>query len=226
MGNTQGNIAGPTGAAARISVWIVEDCEPFRVKLEGALAKLPNLACEGIFTDCASLLPVLTAETAPDVMLMDVNLPGMSGIECIGRIKAVSAKTEIVMLTVEDDQESIARAISAGATGYLLKTATMDEVRQSVLEVVNGGAPMSPRVARSVVGMVAPPATKPTNHGLSAREKEVLQLLVEGAIKKEVADQLSLSYHTVDKHVRAIYAKLGVRSLSAAVAKAVKDGIL
>lgn len=212
--------------SAKIAVWIVEDSEPFRIKLEAALRKLPEARQIRVFTEGNSMLAAMRRDSPPNVILLDVNLPGISGIDCIGHIKEQSSETEVMMLTVQDDGDSIARAISAGATGYLLKTATMEEVRRSVLEVVTGGAPLSPKVARSVVGLVSRPARSEDNHGLTQREKEVLKLLVDGATKKEVAGVLALSYHTVDKHVRGIYSKLGVRSLGAAVAKSVKDGIL
>lgn len=207
-----------------VKVWTVEDNRPFRDMLVRALAKLDGLVCTRNLGSAEELLAALKSEDPPDVILLDVNLPGRSGIESIKDVKRLCV-AEVIMLTVNDDHTSIMESICAGATGYLLKTASLPEIRQSIFEVIDGGAPMSPQIARSVMGLFSRLTPPREDHGLTQREKDVLRLLVGGAIKKEVADDLGLSYHTVDKHVRAIYAKLQVHNVSAAVAKAMKDGM-
>jgi DNA-binding NarL/FixJ family response regulator len=152
----------------------------------------------------------------------------MSGIEGIRHIKAVSPATHVIMLTVFDDQEKVFKAICAGASGYLLKTADEDAVAGAIHEVLQGGAPINPRVARLVLNMFAsrsaPPAAQ--NYGLSDREREVLELMVQGLVKKEVAERLHVSYHTVDNHFRSIYTKLQVHTRGGAVARAVSEHLV
>ena len=206
-----------------IDLWIVEDNDGFRSMLARALNRIEAIHCEQSFGSCEAALEEFAQGNAPRVLLLDINLPGITGLEAIRQIKEHSSRTEIIMLTINDDHASIMQAICSGATGYLLKTATLQEIHQSINEVMAGGAPMSPQIARSVMGLFTRFAPVQNDYGLTNREKEVLKLLVEGFIKKEVADKLNLSYHTIDKHVRAIYSKLQVHSLSAAVAKAVKD---
>ena len=127
------------------------------------------------------------------------------------------------MLTINEDHDSIMQAVCAGATGYLLKTSSLDAIGSAIFEAKNGGAPMTPQIARSVLKLFAQHTPPKEDYGLSTQEQRVLELLVAGKIKKEVADMLDLSYHTVDNYVRRIYKKLHVHSLSAAVAKAIND---
>jgi DNA-binding NarL/FixJ family response regulator len=172
-------------------------------------------------------LEALKSHPKPDVILLDVGLPGMSGIEGIRLIKAVSPATHIIMLTVFDDQDKIFNAICAGASGYLLKNADEDAVADAVEEVLRGGAPINPRVAMLVLNMFASRQAPPkADYGLSAREREVLEWVVKGMVKKDVAERLGLSYHTVDNHLRSIYAKLHVHTRGGAVAKAVAEHLL
>ena len=131
------------------------------------------------------------------------------------------------MLTVFDDQEKVFNAICAGASGYLLKTADEDAVPAPIQEVLEGGAPINPRVARLVLNMFASRSAPPAqNYGLSDREREVLELMVQGLVKKEVADRLHVSYHTVDNHFRSIYTKLQVHTRGSAVARAVSERLV
>lgn len=151
----------------------------------------------------------------------------MSGIEGIRHFKALAPASHIIVLTVFDDQEKVFDAICAGASGYLLKNADEDAIASSVEEVLQGGAPINPRVARLVLKMFASRAAPPRqDYGLSGREQEVLELMVQGLVKKEIADRLSLSYHTVDNHLRSIYTKLQVHTRGGAVAKAVSERLL
>jgi DNA-binding NarL/FixJ family response regulator len=208
-----------------IDVWAIEDSETYRAAIVRVLNSIPRIRCSGVFSSCEEALHHLRKSPGPRVLLMDINLPGITGIEGIQQIMDFSPSTDIIMLTVINDHPSIMQALCAGATGYLLKTASMKNIAQAIFEVVEGGAPMTPQIARSVLRLFVRHTPAPANYRLSKQEKNVLELLVEGKAKKEVAALLEISYHTVDNHVRAIYRKLHVHSLSAAVAKAIKEKV-
>jgi len=185
------------------------------------------MRCDHSFSTCEEALSALSSGAAPDVVLLDVGLPRMNGIQGIREIKARAPSTHVVMLTVFDDHEKVFNAICAGASGYLLKTADDQAIVNAIQEVLNGGAPMNPRVARMVLGMftrLTEPAKR--DYGLSARETQILELMSHGLIKKEIADRLGLSYHTVDNHLRSIYSKLHVHTRGGAVAKALTEKLL
>ena len=151
----------------------------------------------------------------------------MGGIAGISAIKALSPATHIIMLTVHDDPHKVFGAICAGASGYLLKDASEETVTAAIHEVLQGGAPMNPRVARLVLERFARENTAPRdNYGLSVREKEVLELMVRGLIKKEIAKSMGVSHHTVNNHLRSIYEKLHVHTRGSAVAKAIHERLL
>jgi DNA-binding NarL/FixJ family response regulator len=157
-------------------------------------------------------------DARPDVILMDIRLPRMSGIECTSRLKLLLPATPIVILTVLDDDELIFRALEAGADGYLLKRSKPADLRTALLDVLNGGAPMSSAIARRVVRSFRRPPTNPRNEAhLSTREIEVLGLLSRGLTNKEIADQMRLSVETVRSYLKTIYEKLHVRSRTEAV---------
>lgn len=154
---------------------------------------------------------------APRVVLMDVQLPGASGVECVRRLKPVMPASDFIMLTVIDDYETVYESLLVGATGYLLKGAASDEVRGAVREVALGGSPMSGVIARKVVAAFREFVPSPAGTGLTQRETKVLEALATGAQYKEVAEELGLTYHTVRTHVQNIYKKLHVHSRGAAV---------
>jgi len=208
-------------------VWLIEDHADSRRVLARVLNRSGNLLCPCAFATCEEALAALGTNPPPDVVLLDIGLPGMNGIEGIPRIKALAPATHIIILTVFDDQEKVFNAICAGASGYLLKNTDEDAIVNAVREVLEGGSPINPRVARLVLKMFASRAA-PSKHeyGLSSREREVLELMVQGLIKKEIADRLQLSYHTVDNHIRSIYGKPQFHTRGGAVAKAVSEGIL
>src|SRR5579883_901422 len=204
------------------TVSIVEDNE----QLRGTLARLINRE-EGF--NCVSQYP--TAEAAieslpndkPDVVLMDINLPGMNGVECVRRLKQLVPDTQIVMLTAYEDTENIFNALAAGANGYLLKRAPRAELLDALREVCRGGSPMTTHIARKVVQSFQKtgPSPQPTEN-LSAREQEVLDCLSQGFLYKEIAEKLGISYETVHTYIRRIYEKLQVRTRTEAVAKFLK----
>ena len=208
-----------------ISVWLIEDNRTFRDTVARVLNRVEGMECSGSFTSSEDALDALKEGRVPDVVLLDVQLPGLSGLEAVPIIKAISPSTRVVMLTVFDDHQKIFQAICAGASGYLLKTAPVDRIVEAIREVLAGGAPMNPNVARSVLDMFARLAVPAFDYNLTERERErsILELMTQGLTKKEIAARLTLSYHTVDSHLRNIYTKLHVHNSSGAVAKAVKE---
>lgn len=206
-----------------ICVWLVEDNHTFRHTVAKVLNQAPALECARHFANSEDALAALVEGALADVILLDVELPGLNGIEAVKRLKALSPSTRVIMLTVFDDHDKIFRAICAGASGYLLKTSPVERIVDSIREVHAGGAPMTPRVARSVLEMFGRLSTPRQDYGLTAREQKILELMIEGLIKKEIAEHLALSYHTVDTHLRNIYTKLHVHTRTGAVAKALKE---
>jgi DNA-binding NarL/FixJ family response regulator len=206
-----------------INVWLVEDNHSFRQTIVRVLKQSQDLDCARHFGNSEAALEELSHGAVPDVILLDVELPGLNGLEAVKQIRSISPSTRVIMLTVFDDHEKIFKAICAGASGYLLKTSPMEKIIDSVREAYSGGAPMTPQVARSVLDMFMKNASPHKDYGLTVREQEILQLITEGLIKKEIADKLTLSYHTVDTHLRNIYTKLHVHTRTGAVSKALKE---
>jgi DNA-binding NarL/FixJ family response regulator len=207
-------------------LWIIEDHAAFRRSLVRVLGAEAGWSCERDVASCEEALALLPAAAAPDLVLLDVELPGMDGIEGIRRFRQVAPGTLLLVLTVFEDDEKVFSAICAGATGYLLKTSGVEEIVQAVREVFAGGSPMTPRIARRVLERFSRLAPKPADYGLSERETEILQLMVTGLIKKEIADRLGLSIHTVDTYLRRVYEKLEVNTRTGAVAKALQEGLV
>jgi DNA-binding NarL/FixJ family response regulator len=206
-----------------ITVWLVEDNETFRNTVSRALAKVPLIECSHRFPNAEDAIEELEGGGVAHVILLDIELPGMDGVEAVARIKALSPSTRIIMFTVVDSHNKIFKAICAGASGYLLKTSPAQKIVEAIREVHGGGAPMTPQVARSVLDMFSRLPGPRQDYGLTEREREILEWMVNGMIKKEIADKLSISYHTVDTHLRNIYTKLHVHTRGGAVAKAVKE---
>jgi len=164
----------------------------------------------------------------PNVVLMDINLPGMNGVECVRKLKQLSPATQVVMLTAYEDTENIFNSLAAGASGYLLKRSKSAEILEAIRDVQNGGSPMTTHIARKVVqsfqssAAAAPATTTEPSEELSPREKEVLDLLSQGFMYKEISDKLGISFETVRTYIRRIYEKLHVRTRTEAVAKALR----
>ena len=204
---------------AAITVTIVEDDVSVREILTTWLQEAEGFTCVGIFSDVESALPQI-ARLKPNVALVDINLPGLSGIECVRQLKPRVTETQFVMLTVYDDSNHIFDALSAGATGYLVKTTSREALFAALREVNDGGSPMSSSIARKVVQLLQqpkPPLKDATE--LSKRENEVLALLAQGYLYKEIADTLGIGNETVNTYIRRIYEKLHVHSRSQAVAR-------
>jgi DNA-binding NarL/FixJ family response regulator len=202
-----------------IKVAIVDDDDGVRTKLVHAVARFGGCACVGQFASGEDALARLPA-CAPEVVLMDINLPGMNGIECVRQLKLAHPGIEFIMLTVYEDTESVFNALAAGASGYLLKLVPRPELLEAIQRVHAGGSPMTSHIARKVVQSFRQPApTGAETAKLSPREQEVLEYLAKGFLYKEISRALDISYDTVHNHIRHIYEKLHVRSRTQAVTK-------
>lgn len=213
---------------ASLNVWLVEDNAAYRRGLSRALSASEGLTCSRQFETAESLITALRGKDLPEVVLLDVQLPGMDGLSALDEIRLTHPQIRTLVLTAFDDDEKIFRAVCAGASGYLLKSSDRREISNAVREVVAGGAPMTPSVARKVLDYFA--ATKPApereSYFLTDREKEILRLMADGLIKKEIADRLTISIHTVNTHIRSIYDKLHVNTNTGAVAKALREDLI
>lgn len=204
---------------AIIRVAIVEDDAWMRNNLARELAKAPGFSCLGAFGTGEAAVEAIPA-LSPDVVLMDINLPGMDGVQCVRRLKDLCPEVQFLMLTVYEESENIFNSLLAGARGYLLKRTPMEDVLEGLRQVQEGGAPMSDHIARKVVQYFNQKGSRVSVlEALSPREAQVLEKLAGGASYKEVADQLDLSIDTVRMNVRHIYHKLHVHSRGEAVAK-------
>lgn len=202
-----------------IAVSIIEDDAPAREILANWIRRADGFRFVSEHGSAESALESLPAQQ-PAVVLMDINLPGLNGIECVRRLKPLLPETQFVMLTVYEDADHIFNALAAGATGYLLKQTPRSELLAALKQVHGGGSPMTSNIARKIVQSFQhqpQPATDDVE--LSPREGEVLELLARGYLYKEIADALGISLPTVNTYIRRIYEKLHVRSRSQAVAK-------
>ncbi|MGA2852510.1 MAG: response regulator transcription factor [Verrucomicrobiota bacterium] len=203
----------------KISVSIVEDDPPVRASLARLIDSSSGCRCVSRHGSAEKALQEIPG-IKPDVVLMDINLPGINGVECVRRLKPLLPATQIIMLTVYQNTENIFDALTAGATGYLLKQTTPDELLAAIQEVHAGGSPMSSHIARKIVlsFQQAPPLSAEAQ-SLTPREVEVLNLLAKGFLYKEIAEKTKTTYATVHTHIRHIYEKLHVRSRTEAVAR-------
>lgn len=211
-------------AVETISVSVVEDDMAVRKILAGWISGAKGFECRSEHPSGEIALAQLP-QKKPDIVLMDINLPGMSGIECVRKLKPLLPATQFLMLTVYEDSDHIFDALKAGATGYLLKQTPHDELLAALKGVYAGGSPMTGSIARKLVlSFQNPPgrASERENVDLTPREREVLELLARGYLYKEIADALQISIPTVNTHIRKIYEKLHVQSRGSAVAKYLK----
>ena len=202
-----------------ISVAIVEDNAGIRKNLEWLLSESPGFRCVcacGSAEEALKLIP----RNLPDVVLMDIHLPNLSGIECTSRLKHLLPKLLVIMITVYADTDNIFKALRAGASGYLLKRSSPEKILEAITDVSQGGAPMTSEIARKVVEVFnASPSAANTESDLTRREQEILELLSQGFMNREIAKKLSISFDTVRWHLKQIYEKIHVRSRTEAVAK-------
>lgn len=202
-----------------IRVAIVEDKPALRHSYAQLLEETPGFLCCGTFRDAETALADM-GKASPDVVLMDIQLPKMSGVECAGKLKALLPSVNIVMLTAYDDSDLIFRALENGASGYLLKRTPPLELLRAIEDVQRGGAPMSSHIARMVVqSFQRRGSSSQEGENLTNREEEVLRLVAKGLVNKEIADQLGISLETVRGYLKNIYSKLHVRSRTHAAMK-------
>jgi len=202
-----------------ISVSIVEDNEKLRGTLARVLNRVDGFRCVSQYPNAEDALKDLP-NVKPNVVLMDINLPGMNGVECVRQLKKLLPEIQVMMLTVYEDTENIFDALAAGANGYMLKRTPSKELLEAIQEVQRGGSPMTMHIARKVVqSFQRTAAAEAQTETLSEREQQVLDLLSQGLMYKEIADKLQISYETVHTYIRRIYEKLQVRTRTEAVAK-------
>jgi DNA-binding NarL/FixJ family response regulator len=206
-----------------IKVAVVDDEVDLRENIAAFIDAARGFSCTSVYSSAEDAIARLPLDK-PDVILMDINLGGMSGIECVRRLKPQMPEVQVVMLTVFEDTEKIFSALTAGASGYLLKRLAPAKLLEAIREVHEGGSPMSAPIARKVVqSLQVVPARGDENMELSTREREVLDGLAEGQAYKQIADKLGVSIHTVRNYIRRIYEKLHVCSRTEAVAKYLRN---
>jgi len=211
---------------APLRVWLIEDNALYRRTIAALLDEQRGLECNLAAGSCEEAFEALQKGLRPDIVLMDIGLPGVSGIEGIEPILQAAADCRIVMLTSHEEDAEVFRAIRAGASGYLLKPSSTEQIVQAVWDLVNGGAPINAFIARKLLEEFPMRQESSQDYSLTPREREILRYLVDGLTLKGIARELSVSPHTVDSHIRHIYEKLHVNSRGGAVAVAVREKLV
>jgi DNA-binding NarL/FixJ family response regulator len=207
-----------------VQVVIVEDDEEIREWLKESIQSCPNCDLAGIYSSGEAFMEEFDS-LQMDVVIMDINMPGTSGIRCVEKTKALRPDVQYMMCTIIEDADSIFDSLCAGATGYLLKNTTREKICEAVIDIYQGGSPMSAQIARKVVGSFSSkPRPSADLEKLSVREREILDYLARGYRYKEIADKLFISTETIRTHIRNIYEKLHVQSRMEAVNKAYPRG--
>lgn len=210
-----------------IRIWILEDHSQFAKQMCRLIGDQDDMDCDKVFSHPEELLAELDYSLhLPDLMLFDLGLPGKDGLQVLLEVKAKAPDQKIVILTSFDDRERVYRAICNGASGYLLKTADPDDIVTGIRDVMQGSAALSGAIATMILEGFSKLGPVQQTEPLTQREEEVLRALARGHIKKEIADQLDISQHTVDMHLRGVYRKLHVRTQTEAVSKALRQGLI
>ncbi|MCK9407987.1 MAG: response regulator transcription factor [Bacteriovoracaceae bacterium] len=210
----------------RIVVWVVEDNVLFQKNIVELINDQSDMECEGIFASCEEAIASLGVVSKPDVILHDIGFERMNGITSVGIIKGKIPATQIIMFTVFEDSDSIFDALCAGATGYIVKSSSETMIIQSIHDVLAGGSPMNPTIARKAIDMFKRMHNVPKEYGLSSREREILEQIIHGFGNKHIAERFNVSHHTIDAHLRNIYEKLQVHSRTEAAIKALKERLV
>jgi DNA-binding NarL/FixJ family response regulator len=207
----------------RIQVSIVEDIQDIREGLKFLLNQEQGFNCLQTYANATDALRGLMTDV-PDIVIMDINLPDMSGVDCMRKVKARHPQVQFIIFTIYENSDQVFEALAAGANGYLLKNASSAKIMEALRELHDGGSPMSASIARKVVASFQPPQiVSSENEKLSARETDVLDLLAKGLLYKEIADQLRISTGTVRQHIHNIYQKLHVQNRTEALNKAFRN---
>lgn len=214
-------------ATAPLRIWILEDHANFAKQITRLISSEDDLICEKAFSHPDDLFAELNyCSSPPDLLMLDLGLPGKDGLQVLREVKGKLPDLKIVILTSFDDRERVYRAICNGASGYLLKTADPDDILSGIRDVMQGTAALSSSIATMILEGFSKHGPVEETEPLTSREEEVLRLLVKGFIKKEIGDQLDISQHTVDMHLRSVYRKLHVRTQTEAVSKALRKGLV
>ncbi|MEO7265127.1 MAG: response regulator transcription factor [Ferruginibacter sp.] len=200
----------------QIKVCIVEDLKEVREGMTSLLTLDERFEVLASFPD-AEIAAIELQAWQPDIIIMDINLPGMNGIECIKKVKPLCPNSQFIMFTIYEDDEKVFEALSAGASGYLLKKTALSKISEALLELHSGGSPMSTQIARKVINRLQTNRASEEIKILSARENEVLQLLAKGLMYKEIAERLFITTGTVRQHIHNIYEKLHVQNRTEAI---------
>ncbi|EMI55067.1 response regulator transcription factor [Rhodopirellula sallentina] len=216
----------PKSGKSTIEIWIVEDNARFRNATVRGLRLLADDVVANEFSNCEDAIAAIDEGNSPDVFLMDIDLPGIDGIDGIGEIKQRLPDATVLILTVFEDDEKIFRALKAGASGYCLKSDSIARVCEAIEQVLQGAAPIHPRIAGRVLKMFAELAPEQPDYGLNTREQTVLEAMTRGLVRKQIASELDLNLHTLDYVTRCIYRKLHVNGATAAVALAIRERLV
>ena len=207
-------------------ICLVEDHIEYRESLEEALNSTEELTVEQVFSNAEDALEYLKQGTAPDIIVLDIGLPGMDGLSAIPQMRQTAPETTLLLLTVYDNKPQVFQALGAGASGYLVKSDGIDAIVKGILDICHGISPLSADIATMVFNTFSKFKPSSPENDLSDREKDVLTALSKGLSRKQVAEELHISLHTVNTHIRTIYQKLHVHNVSGAISKASSLGIL
>jgi DNA-binding NarL/FixJ family response regulator len=208
-----------------ILIGIVEDDEQIRNGIQTYLNRQENFVCDWSYGSVEEFFKGLRENNLPNVLIMDIGLPGMSGIEGMKIIKEKYPDIDVIVFSVYNDEKKIFDSLCAGATGYLLKNTPLEEIKEGIELLAKGGSPMSPQIARKVIEYFGQPAKKTTTSPLSAKEKEIVVGLVDGLSYKLIADRMNISIETVRFHIKNIYRKLHVHGKAEVISKSLRGEI-
>jgi len=218
-----------TTQADKPGIWLVEDNPIFAASVRRVIDGFDDMECTGCFNSVEGAFDFLGKSKPPQVILLDVQLPGLDGISALATFRTRAPLARVIILTVFDDADKIFRAVCAGASGYVLKSAGIDAIGDAIRQVIAGGAPMTPAVARKVLDAFAaidPAPSEENDYHLTPRERDILRLLADGLVKKEIGDAIGISAHTVSTHLQRVYEKLHVSTNTGAVAKALRERLI
>lgn len=208
-----------------VNIWMVEDNSRYRKSLAAIINATEGMICSEAFSTCEEAFKKMDGDHYPEVILLDIGLPGISGIRGIQKFKSYSPDVHIVILTIYEDNDTVFDALCEGASGYLLKDSSQEKIIESIKEVLSGGAPLNMRIAQKVLHLFSRIKTKKIDYGLTNREEEILKHIVSGLTKQQIADKLFISFHTVNTHIKNIYKKLEVSTKAAVVSKAYRENL-